>query len=475
MNATPQSAATPAPGNPGDATAGSTAVAWSGTDDPRIEPGRRHGKYVFGEVLGRGVMGVVHRATDETLGREVAVKLPSVSPVTAAESVERLHREARAVAALSHPGLCRIHEVFRVDGRPAIAMELVEGRQLSEIIEEDGPLEPRRAAAIAADVADALHAAHEAGIVHRDVKPANIVIRGDGRPVLLDFGLVWLLERAEETRLTQDGTAIGSPAYMSPEQVSDAEVGPASDQYNLGVTLYEMLTGTVPFRGTIAEVIGQALHTVPVGVRSVRRSAPRSLEDLCGRALRKRPGRRFASMAEFRDRLAAFAGRRPRTARQWASDLRHRHGRRFAAAAVLSLCGAAAAWRFWPTPPPGPHGQDALFADAAAARWQLAATVARLEGAGADEPFETFDLNADDLLDHGETLAWVIYRADANTDGLVDRDEYADGLRRLGKNLFAGPSDAEWEEEVRQIEEAFAKLPPIDFPRVTDAGASAAN
>lgn len=205
------------------------------------------GRYRLTSVVGRGGMGTVWRARDETLDREVAIKevlLPDgLSDAERENRHRRTLREARASARLNHPGVVTVHDVVDEDDRPWIVMELVRARSLQEIVEEDGPLPPGRVATIGRQIAGALRAAHAIGILHRDVKPANVLVADGDRAVLTDFGIA---QMAGDATLTGTGLLIGSPAYMSPERVNGEPAIPASDLWALGATLYAATEGRAP-------------------------------------------------------------------------------------------------------------------------------------------------------------------------------------------------------------------------------------
>ncbi|KWW98030.1 hypothetical protein TH66_22190 [Carbonactinospora thermoautotrophica] len=206
------------------------------------------GRYELHAELGRGGMGVVWRGVDTQLGREVAVKeLRLGMELDEAElrsRWERMMREARSAARVNHPNVIRVYDVVVEDGLPWIVMEYVEGRSLSDVIADSGPLPPERVAAVGIAVLDALTAAHRAGILHRDVKPSNVLLTGDGRVVLTDFGIA----RLEGDRtLTATGAVLGSPAYMAPERAQGQHPGPESDLWALGATLYTAVEGRAPF------------------------------------------------------------------------------------------------------------------------------------------------------------------------------------------------------------------------------------
>ncbi|MEW2399729.1 protein kinase [Streptomyces sp. NPDC046862] len=214
------------------------------------------GRYRVVERLGRGGMGVVWRAVDEVLGREVAVKELRTFTDTAGPELEalrlRMQREARAAARIRHAGVVAVHDVAEVDGRPLIVMELVDGPSLEHVLRERGPLDPREAASIGAKVMDALAAAHRAGVLHRDVKPGNILLERSGRVVLTDFGIATMEDPGDgaTTHLTGSGQLVGSLDYMAPERAQGNDPGPASDIWALGATLYAAVEGSTPFRRT---------------------------------------------------------------------------------------------------------------------------------------------------------------------------------------------------------------------------------
>ncbi|SEL07735.1 Serine/threonine protein kinase [Streptacidiphilus jiangxiensis] len=207
------------------------------------------GRYLLGPRLGRGGMGTVWRATDQMLDREVAVKELSVGHL-AEEDLQivqsRMKQEARAAARIKHPGVITIHDVVEQDGKPWIVMELIDGRSLSELVEQEGVIDPREAARIGAQVLAALERAHLAGVIHRDVKPANVLLeRGTGRVVLTDFGIATFVG---DSALTRTGDLVGSPDYLAPERVHGGRPGPESDLWALGATLYAAVEGQSPFR-----------------------------------------------------------------------------------------------------------------------------------------------------------------------------------------------------------------------------------
>ncbi|MFF7376929.1 protein kinase [Streptomyces massasporeus] len=214
------------------------------------------GRYRVAAALGRGGMGIVWKAVDEVLGREVAVKelrtyTDAAGPELAALQL-RMQREARAAARVRHPGVIAVHDIAQVDGRPLIVMELVDGPSLDDVLRERGTLDPDEAAGIGAKVMDALAAAHRAGVLHRDVKPGNILLDRSGRVVLTDFGIATMDDPGDgsATHLTRSGELVGSLDYLAPERAQGADPGPASDIWALGATLYAAVEGSSPFRRT---------------------------------------------------------------------------------------------------------------------------------------------------------------------------------------------------------------------------------
>ncbi|WP_189828472.1 serine/threonine-protein kinase [Streptomyces finlayi] len=237
---------------------------------------RLAGRYRVIEQLGRGGMGVVWRAVDEVLGREVAVKeLRTYNDSSAPELADlkvRMQREARAAARVRHPGVVAVHDVTEHEGRPVIVMELVDGPSLDDVLSERGPLDPREAAGIGAKVLESLAAAHRVGVLHRDVKPGNILLERGGRVVLTDFGIAAMEDPGDgsTTHLTRSGELVGSLDYLAPERAQGQEPGPASDVWALGATLYAAVEGGSPFRrtSTWSTLTAIVVEPLPAPVRS---------------------------------------------------------------------------------------------------------------------------------------------------------------------------------------------------------------
>ncbi|MFJ1960937.1 serine/threonine-protein kinase [Streptomyces massasporeus] len=249
------------------------------------------GRYRVTAALGRGGMGIVWKAVDEVFGREVAVKelrtyTDAAGPELAALQL-RMQREARAAARVRHPGVIAVHDIAQVDGRPLIVMELVDGPSLDDVLRERGTLHPGEAAGIGAKVMDALAAAHRAGVLHRDVKPGNILLDRSGRVVLTDFGIATMDDPGDgsATHLTRSGELVGSLDYLAPERAQGADPGPASDIWALGATLYAAVEGSSPFRRTSTFSTLTAIVSEPLP--EPRRAGP--LGSVLQRLMDKRP------------------------------------------------------------------------------------------------------------------------------------------------------------------------------------------
>ena len=267
-------------------------------------------RYRLGERIAGGGMGSVYRAVDESLGRQVAVKVLRRELADDPTFLERFRREARAAAALSHPGVAGVYDYGELGGNAFIVMELVEGETLAERIAATGRLPYTEAFAIGEQVARALAAAHAHGLVHRDVKPANVLLGPVGAKVT-DFGIA---KAATSATLTRTGMVLGSANYVAPEQAQDDDVGPAADQYSLGCVLFEAVTGRTPYTGANPVAIATQHVSAPVpDPRADLPDLPAPAADLIRRALAKHPADRFPSATALADALAAAGARESRS------------------------------------------------------------------------------------------------------------------------------------------------------------------
>jgi predicted Ser/Thr protein kinase len=297
----------------------------------------RFGRYRILTRLGQGGMGSVYLADDTDLDRRVALKVPRLSYADD-PLVERFLREARAVATLHHPNVCEIHDAGEVGGVPYLTMAYIDGRPLSDRVREGQPLPQREAAALVRELAEALAYVHRQGVIHRDIKPGNVMLTPEGRPVLVDFGLALRLGRGDP-RLTVSGALVGTPAYLAPEQVEGRRetVGPACDLYALGVILYELLTARLPFTGELGEMLVKIARDEPPPPSAHRPGLDPRLEEICLRAMAKKPEARYAGMDELAGALGDYLDGSD-AARRW-----RRWWRRVALGVVGGLAAVALA------------------------------------------------------------------------------------------------------------------------------------
>ncbi|MCZ7641321.1 MAG: serine/threonine-protein kinase [Verrucomicrobia bacterium] len=321
---------------------------------PPVAATDRFGDYRLEGEIGRGGMGIIYRAHQLSLNRDVALKMILAGPLNSSDFARRLRVEAEAAARLDHPHIVPIYEVGEHEGQPFYAMRLVEGLNLAQALKA-GPFEPRAAATLLVTVAQAVQHAHERGVLHRDLKPSNILLDAAGQPHVSDFGLAKFVH--QDSSLTLSHAALGTPSYMAPEQAAGGSktVTTAADVYSLGAILYELLTGHPLFRAeTPLEAIRNILEREPERPSRVNPRVPRDLEIICLKCLQKEPGRRYGSAGALAEDLARWLESRPIRARPtgwiergWLWCRRKPALAAMAGALVVTLlvASAVAAWR----------------------------------------------------------------------------------------------------------------------------------
>jgi hypothetical protein len=282
-----------------------------------LEPARVRcfGDYEITRELARGGMGVVFHARQISLNRPVALKMILAGQLANDTDVKRFYIEAEAAANLEHPGIVPIYEVGQHEGQHYFSMGFVDGQSLSQRLAA-GPLPPRQAAELIVNVAEAIEYAHQHGVIHRDLKPGNVLLDRNGNPRVTDFGLAKRIE--SDSSLTSSGQIMGTPSYMPPEQAGGERggVGPAADVYSLGATLYALVTGRPPFQAATAmDIVLQVIGEEPVPPRRLNPSLPGDLETICLKCLEKDPSRRYATAQALADDLGRWLGGEPIMAR----------------------------------------------------------------------------------------------------------------------------------------------------------------
>jgi len=265
---------------------------------------QRLGKYEIRGILGKGAMGTVYDARDPVIDRRVAIKtitLPDPSDTEAQDELERFKREAQAAGRLTHRNIVGVFDYGETDTLAYIVMEFVDGNSLKGVMEKQERFPVAETVRVMEALLEGLQFSHERGVVHRDIKPANVMITLDGQVKIADFGIA----RIESSSMTQAGTIMGTPAYMSPEQFMGQTVDARTDIYSAGVVLYQMLTGERPFEGSMTAIMHKALNTTPPRPSELSVTAPAALDEVVAKAMAKRPEQRFASANEFAQALRA--------------------------------------------------------------------------------------------------------------------------------------------------------------------------
>lgn len=280
------------------------------------------GQYRIVKKLGEGGMAAVYLAEHAETGDRVALKIPFVVPSEMETTVKRLQREAQAANAINHPNVCQVREVGEHHGRIYLAMQYIDGSSLAEWLQQTAELTTEKSVELVAKIARGVDAAHKAGILHRDLKTGNVMITTAGEPIVTDFGMARWTE-AQHTVLTPSGAMVGTPGYMAPEQImgENDRIGPAADVYSLGVVLYELVTGWMPFTGNLATLLGSIVSDPPPPLATHVPGIDPRLEAICLKAISKAPESRYASAAEFAQALEEFrmAGPLPAGAAQAAA------------------------------------------------------------------------------------------------------------------------------------------------------------
>jgi len=410
------------------------------------------GPYEVRRLLGKGGMGAVYLAADRSLDRMVAIKMLPPHLSEEPEIVARFQREARAIAKLRHPNLMHIYTVGEHEGRPYFAMEYVKGSTLSSIIAKAGRIQPRQAAHVAAEIMSALDKVHQADIIHRDVKPGNIIIDEDGRAVLMDFGLA---RQAEDAPLTADHTVLGTPNYMSPEQAEGKPLDERTDVYSLGIVLYEMLTGAPPFKGkTSFEILRQHIESSVPPPSEVQAGVPKAFDAVVARAVAKSPADRYQDMRQMAAGLAQVhpsatlarlagapgAGTKPaallsqpgarfkstvrltRTAMSAPAGSRRSRRRLWAGAAAVVFVGLLSWLIFWPEPAPKPAPESVSQPELSPAPEQVGQMVEILRTGAETVRGRLISI---EVLDDGTTIAKISSEdsEQAHTISIQDGDE----------------------------------------------------
>ena len=356
---------------------GASTLLLGAADDALLAEVRHalSGEYDIDREVGRGAMAVVYRATEAGLGRRVALKVLPPEMTLNRELTERFKREARLAASLEHPNIIPVYREGQSGRFLFMTMKFVEGRALEDIIASQGPLPVSVVLHVLRAATSALAYAHERGIVHRDIKSANILVDRDGRVVVTDFGIA---RAAEDASLTSTGTMVGTPYFMSPEQCAARRIGPQSDQYSLGVVAFQMLTGSVPFQAeSLPGIMHHHFYSQVPDVTTARLDVPLPLRELIDRALAKKPENRFASTHAMLAAVeaVAFPEEDRRQGLAYLRDLAH--GAPIPVVGISALPALASSIRLTPQSAPTVQPRAASLS-----RWAVALLAATVLGAG---------------------------------------------------------------------------------------------
>ena len=416
-------------------------------------PGRL-GDYELHEELGRGGMGVVYRARQCSLDRDVALKVIPGGPLADPESLRRFRMEARSAARLHHPHVVPVYEVGETSTHAYFSMELIAGTTLSQRVRRGGPFHPKAAAVCIGKIASAVQHAHEHGLLHRDLKPSNILIDPEDEPRVVDFGLVKSVAATSDGELTLTNQSVGTPAWFAPEQAGEGEVTPLTDVHGLGALLYFTLTGRAPFPGrNMGELLERVRSEPPLAPRVLDPSLPRDLETICLKAMEKVPARRYESAAALAEDLARWLAGDPIQARpvsratralRWVQ--RHRALSISLSALILALsCGAAGMSALWLRASRAAAAETAQRLRAEEELWQSLVAVARRE-------------RTSGLSGGPQRALQAIRRAAAIRQGVELRDE---AIAALVQPDFAPPRTHSWE---GRVDPARMRVPAVFSP-----------
>jgi serine/threonine-protein kinase len=400
------------------------------------------GEYDIDREVGRGAMAVVYRATEAGLGRRVALKVLPPQMTLNPEMTERFKRESRLAASLDHPNIIPVYREGQAGRFLFIAMKFIEGRSLEDVIEAQGPLPVSVVLHVMRSATAALAYAHDRGIVHRDIKSANILIDRDGRVVVTDFGIA---RAAEDGSLTSTGTMVGTPYFMSPEQCAARRIGPQSDQYSLGVVAFQMLTGSVPFQAeTLPGIMHHHFYTQVPDIGTARLDVPSALRELIDRALAKKPEHRFASTQAMLTALEAVPFSED-DRREGLAHLRElAGGAPIPSVGISALPAVASAIRF--TPPSAPAVEPRRWP---ISRWAIAVVAAIVLGAGGAaavvlrRPPAPISMSAAPIVVSPPVALPVVQAGPAESER-VDSAPKVDEPKAIGRlRVRAFPADAE--------------------------------